>query len=268
MADDLAVKMRQAIREVRGLRVTRPLKRAKLWLQGMDDSITKEELAESVAGVAASRTWLWGRLNPLRIGLGRCGSGVPWRSRINSWKRGGGASGGPSRSRPARCAAFGAWRPATLPPNMKEWIVATAAIGAAIALTSPGAARPGGRNVRSARTLASRMGMLWGRPHVSPVDVSRCVGSSNSNNGHRSRRGSSSSSAKRGTAPLSSPPEGLEFRPLKQQQHLRRLAGAQGGACERQNPPNPPLQQSPRRRSGSLARQRVLDSPPPTRKRA
>lgn len=55
MADDLAVKMRQAIREVRGLRVTRPLKRAKLRLQGMDDSITKEELAESVAGVAGCR---------------------------------------------------------------------------------------------------------------------------------------------------------------------------------------------------------------------
>lgn len=56
LADELAAKMRQGIGEREGVRVTRPVKTAELRLHGLDESITREEVLESVAGLANCRT--------------------------------------------------------------------------------------------------------------------------------------------------------------------------------------------------------------------
>lgn len=55
LADDLAAKMRQVVGEAKGVRVARPQRRAELRLQGLDDSVTREEVIGSVAGLAGCR---------------------------------------------------------------------------------------------------------------------------------------------------------------------------------------------------------------------
>jgi len=55
LVNDLAAKMRQVVGEAKGIRVARPLKRAELRLQGLDDSITKEEVVDSVTGLTGCR---------------------------------------------------------------------------------------------------------------------------------------------------------------------------------------------------------------------
>jgi len=54
LTDDLA-KMRQVVGEAKGVRVARSQKRAELRLQGLDDSVTREEVIGSVAGLAGCR---------------------------------------------------------------------------------------------------------------------------------------------------------------------------------------------------------------------
>ncbi|XP_025264646.1 uncharacterized protein LOC112638027 [Camponotus floridanus] len=55
VADRVASAMRQIAEEARGVRVTRPMKRAELRLRGLDDSVTKEEMVDAVAGMAGCR---------------------------------------------------------------------------------------------------------------------------------------------------------------------------------------------------------------------
>jgi len=55
LADELAAKMWQVAGETPGVRVGRPLKRAELRLQGLDDSVTREEIIESVTGLTGCR---------------------------------------------------------------------------------------------------------------------------------------------------------------------------------------------------------------------
>ncbi|GAB1860467.1 CCHC-type domain-containing protein [Camponotus japonicus] len=55
LADEIAAKMRRVAAEKRGVRVARPMKRAELRLHGLDDSVTKEEVIGSVAGLMGCR---------------------------------------------------------------------------------------------------------------------------------------------------------------------------------------------------------------------
>jgi len=55
LADDLAAIMREAASKVPGVGVRRPLKRAELRLQGLDDSITREEVVGAVTGSTGCR---------------------------------------------------------------------------------------------------------------------------------------------------------------------------------------------------------------------
>ncbi|EFN65454.1 hypothetical protein EAG_13578, partial [Camponotus floridanus] len=97
VADQMASAMRQVAGEARGVRVARSMKRAELRLRGLDDSVTKEEVVDTVAEMAGCRaedlsvgeiTRLPGRLGSVWL---RC----PMACRTKSWRRGCPASGWP-----------------------------------------------------------------------------------------------------------------------------------------------------------------------------
>ncbi|GAB1867733.1 CCHC-type domain-containing protein [Camponotus japonicus] len=55
LADELAAKLREAASKMPGVGVRRPLKRAELRLQGLDDSITREEVIGAITGLMDCR---------------------------------------------------------------------------------------------------------------------------------------------------------------------------------------------------------------------